>query len=1029
MEISTSQPAPSLTELQKIHNDALKLGEEHLLPSLQKWLEEEIAFVRQAQQQAEQFFQQATVDEGVQDRAALIQAYSAQVLELLEERYPQPKAFPFTDLFPDYLEAFSDYLLEVPTSERRAQSEVRFIAQAEDRWFIRFIKFGKRKRRWLGIGPTRVKNRVRKWFKKEPRPLTPWQYDVPLRKLVHLSFQENLMITMLPVVEEAYRVITKTSRTLWQVQSQLYKNVHQQLVNGTGNDELAGESWKAYQEEFDSAEWQLRNYAKTLPQSLNSIFAYQLTILERDYEVAGTLELPAYRFREARLRRLGENNQSIFLKKTQGWATTLFALHDDWRLDQELNLVKDVLWLTYFEWIEEQQVRLRDQVFPQTDRMSEIIKESLDRVEDVAEDELKRVLRQERKTIDQQLINELIPVVTSAIHQQEFATALGQFKEASTTAVGQIADQRGLVASDAYDQPLKTSDIAYVSPCQLAEYEMLPLFKEALSEIQRETRQQVSEAQKLMQEIGQISYFSLDSAISVYGRESETSEEPQQVASEGLKRGLTNAERLHEQLQSLIKFQEAELQQAIQDFSRKLTELTDNHYVLELKLRLARAQATQKTKVLREKTFRYARLAIPRSAKFVTQKYQEGAQQIGFYRKQIGIEAGGEVTTEISDFLAETDAAINRLPYVYQRLFSVQPLKESVFYREHPAVMARLQQAFESWKRGCYASTILVGQKGSGLTTLIRFFLNSLPRTERREHTLVQVDIDQQIYSENQFIAFFQEQLSPEESFTDLESIVNYLENAETQYILIIEHLDHFYLRKVGGFQCLRWLLELISRTHRQVFWLMSCTQYAWNYLDKTAQVADHFEYIVQLPAAQAEVVREIILKRHRVSGFDIQYASADADRSNKKFQKMDAANQQEYLENEYFEDLRRITKGNFAIALLYWLRSAQDVTDNQITIGSLKSLDYSFLKSLSVPQIAILHSLLLHDGLTALQFSELSGRRKKESDGIVKVPVNLQLIQLLDDGLLVKSGDVYQIHPLLYQQVVDLLQTRNFVH
>ncbi|WKN43995.1 hypothetical protein [Tunicatimonas pelagia] len=1029
MEVSTFQPASSLTPLQQIHSDVLKLGEEHLLASLQKWLNEELAFVHQAQQQAEQFYQQAAADEDTHTKATLIQAYSEQTLRLLESRYFQPKASPFADLFSDYLESFGDYLLEVSTSERRDQPEERFVAQAEDRWLIRLAKLGKRKWRWLNNGPIRVKNQARKWLKKPPQPITPWQYNVPLKKLVRLSFQENLMLTMLPVVEEAYRVITKTSRILWQVQSQLHKNTHRQLVSGEGTDELAQESWETYQAEFDLAKWQLQNYATTLPQSLNSIFTFQLTVLERDYELAGTMELPTYRFREARLQRLSENNQSVFLKKTQGWATTLFALHDDWRLDQELNLVKDELWLVYFKWIEDQHQGLHKQILPQTDRMSEIIQESLEHIGDEPEEELKRVLRQERKAIDQQLINELIPVITSVMHEQGFAIALNQFKETSETAVEKIADQRGLVASDAYDQPLKISDIAYVSPCQLAEYEMLPLFKKSLTEIQQQTRRQVSDIQKLVQEIGQISYFSLDSAISVYGQESETSEEPRQVAEEGLKRSLTNAERLHEQLQVLVKFQETELQKSIQDFSRKLTELKDNHYVLELKLRLARARATEKAKVVRQKAFRHARLAIPRSARFITQKYQEGAQKIGFYRKQIGIEAGGEVTTEVSDFLAETEAAVNRLPYVYQRLFSVKPLKESVFYRERPEVMVRLGRAFDNWKRGYYANTVLVGQKGSGLTTLIRFFLDSVPRTERREYEVIQSDADQQIYNKGQFLAFFQDQLSPENPFTDVESIINYLQATETRYILIVEHLDHFYLKKVGGFQCLKWLLELISRTHRQVFWLMSCTQYAWDYLDKTVQVADHFEYIVQLPAAKAEVVREIILKRHRVSGYDVQYAPAEEDLSSKKFQKMDEAEQQVFLGNEYFHDLSRITLGNFAIALLYWLRSAQDVTDNQITIGSLKSLDYSFLKSLSVPQIAILHALLLHDGLTAVQFSELSGREKTQSSGTAKAPSNLQLIQLLDDGLLIKSGEVYQIHPLLYQQVVDLLQTRNFVH
>ncbi|MEO0330809.1 MAG: hypothetical protein AAF223_03850, partial [Bacteroidota bacterium] len=824
METTISQPSSLLSTPQQIYQGVLRLGEAHLLPILQQWLDEEVVFVRQARQQADHFFQEILSDDEATSWAALNQRYSQHSLALLGGRYPQPKARSFQEFFPEYQDALTDFLIEVPTSERRPQPESRFFTQDGDGWSVRLIKFGKRQSRGTTRWPTRVRNRIRSWGKKEPKPYSSWQYDVPVKKLVRLYFQESLVVTLLPLVEEAYRVITKTSRALWQTQSQLYKAAHQQLVRDEEGEELTEESWKTYRAEFDQAEWQLQNYAKTLIQSLNSVLAFQQTLFERDYELAGTLELPVYRFREARLRRIGEHNHSVFSRRIQGWATTLFALHDDWRLDQELNLVKDTLWLTYFGWTEQQQHSLRENILPQTDQMSEIIQSSLERIEDGTEDELKRVLRQERKTIDQRLINELIPVVTSVIHQVGFSALLGQFKEASEAAVNQIADQRGLVASDAYDQPLKISDVAYVSPYQLAEYEMLPLFKESVTTLQQQTRQRVNDIQKLVQEVGQISYFSLDSAISVYGQEGETTEEPQQVAEEGLKRSLTNAERLHEQLQSLLKFQETEAQEAIQGFSRKLTELKDNHYALELKLRLARARATEQAKAVRQKTFRYIRLAVPRSARFITQIYQEGAERVGFYRKQIGIEAGAEVTTEISDFLAETEAAINRLPYVYQRLFSIQPLKDSVFYRERPNVMARLNQAFENWKRDHYASTILIGQKGSGLTTLIRFFLDSMSRAERRDYTIVQADADQQIYTESQFLAFFQKYIESDEPFIDVESIVDYLNKSEVRYIFILEHLDHFYLKKVGGFQCLKWLLEIISRTHRQVFWLMSCT-------------------------------------------------------------------------------------------------------------------------------------------------------------------------------------------------------------
>ncbi|MEM6845536.1 MAG: hypothetical protein AAF632_25200 [Bacteroidota bacterium] len=1029
MEDTITAKPPVVTEVpQQVYDEVLSLGVTHLLPPLKQWISEERTFVQQARQLAEQFFQATLANSDAQARATLNQQYSQQSLQLLQNRYEQPEAPSLDSRFAGYQEALKEYLAQLPTVERREQTEERFLVQEGDGRPIPVIKFGKRQVRRITNWPLSVQNRVRRWRKKDPKPLAPWQYDVPLRNLTSYYFQDTLVITLLPLVEEAYRVVTKVSRILWQAQSQLYQAAHQQLLGLEEAELLTEESWKTFQTEYDLAEWQLKNYTKTLPQSFKSVFAFQQTCFEQDYERAGTLELPAYRFRDARLRQLQGEHRATFLKKTQGWATTLFALHDDWRLDQELNLVKDVLWQDYLSYLEKQRAALHEDIFPQTDQVSKIIHDSLEEVEGATDDELKRVLRQERKNIDQQVINELIPRVTSVIHQQVFFTTLAQFKEVSEQSVSQIADQRGLVASDAYDQPLKTSDIAYVSPGQLAEYEMLPRFKASLSSLQQQTRQRVNDLQKLVQEIGQISYFSLDSAISVYGQ-SDTQEQPQQVATEGMKRALTNAERLHEQLLGLVQFQESELLKAIEDFSGRLTELKDNHVVLQLKLRLARARATERTKTMRRQTLRYIRLAVPRSVRFITRMYQEGAERIGFYRKQIGIEAGGEVTTEISDFLAETEAAVNRLPYVYQRLFSVKPLNDSVFYRDRPEVMARLNQAFENWKRGRYATTMLVGQKGSGLTTLTRFFLDNLPRDERREYTILSTDIQKRIYTESQFLAFFQEQLSPPKPFSKLEDIVTFLCQLETKHILIIEHLDWFYLRKVGGFQCLKWMLELISRTHRQVFWLMSCTQYAWSYLNKATQVADHFEYVIQLEAAQAGIVREIILKRHRVSGYDVLYHPAESDQNNKKFLKMDEVERQEYLENEYFQDLSRITQGNFAIALLYWLRSAQEVTDNQITIGSLKSLDYSFLKSLSVTQISSLHALLLHDGLTMAHFSELSGRRDTTLDSDSPVSINLRMVQLLDDGLLVKSDEVYQIHPLLYQQVVSLLQTRNFVH
>lgn len=1027
MIITSAKPTDALTRPQEIHADALRIGKEHLLSVLKKWFEQEVAFVRSTEEQAVNFFQEISQAASSHEQVRIGKMYSQSLCDTIAQRYAAPEPRSFDQLFPKYRSAWYEYLRGLPKSVIRRQPEERFVSLSGEGWVIRLTKNGKRHSRHLSYWPTQTQNQWRKWRKKPAISLPAWRYKVPLRGLTRYYYLEKPILALRPLVEEAYQRIAESSRMVWKAQDRLYKIAHEQMI--VEDEDQSLDPWDTYRSDFDQALGKLEEFSASLEMTFDRVFAEQFAQFEQDFDRAGTIELPASRFRTSRLKALSAQYNRAFQKETLGWRTTLFALHDDWRLDEELNLLNDTLWLAYFDWVEQLRTGLQDQILSEADRMFVIIQESSERIEATESEEMKRSLRQERKAIDQQLIRECIPAITNLIHQQSFSTSLNQLRDVSVESLEQIADHRGLVGSDAYDTPLSQSDISYVSPRQLANYEMLPRFVTVLGDIQQQTRQMVSEVQKLVQEVGQISYFNLDSAIAVYERESTTPEEAQQIALEGLKRGLTHAKRLHEQLQELLDYQMAAVHPAVREFEEQLTGLTNNHYALELKFRLARALAAEKTKELQHRTFRYTRRAVPRFLRYLSRQYQEGNQRIGLYRRRIAMETSSEVTTEISDFLAQTEVAINRLPYVYQRLFSIKPLEDAVFYQERPKPMARLQQAYENWKHGRYASTILIGQRGCGITTLIRFFLDDLTRQEKREIVIIQANTTESIYTERVFLDFLGELLTPESPFEDLDAVVAHFCESESKHIVIVEHLEHYYLKKVGGFQCLRWLMELVSRTHQQVFWLVSCTQYAWDYLDKASQVSDHFEYTIRLETAKTEVVKEIILKRHQVSGYELSYAPDESDLANKRYQKLEESEQQGYLEEEYFQDLSRITEGNFAIALLYWLRSALEVTDDHITIGSLKKLEFSFLKSLSVPQMIILHALLLHNGLTMEQFQTMSGKRMPTTEELVPASTNLQLLQLFDDGLLIKQEEEYHIHPLLYRQVVELLQTRNFVH
>jgi hypothetical protein len=185
--------------------------------------------------------------------------------------------------------------------------------------------------------------------------------------------------------------------------------------------------------------------------------------------------------------------------------------------------------------------------------------------------------------------------------------------------------------------------------------------------------------------------------------------------------------------------------------------------------------------------------------------------------------------------------------------------------------------------------------------------------------------------------------------------------------------------------------------------------------------IADNFGYIVGLQNLKYEQIIEIILKRHRVSGYNIIYEPSAADVNSKTYKKISADKRQDYLKKKYFSALNNFARSNISLALMFWLRSIKDVTKDSITLRSLTDLDFSFLNSLSMEKVFALHSLILHDGLTEDSFVLIQNQGYEFGKRM--------LMLLIDDGIIIKKNDHYWVNPLLYRQSVRLLQTKNILH
>lgn len=1022
----------------EIQENAAALIEQTVLPVMERVVANQQKFSKDIQEQLDTFIARYDQARKQSEPRLFFEAwvsFTQDIDRAISSRYDKPLAPKVDEIFDEYATVKKSFVGGLPVTFQEVQAEDRFITSDDDNWRIRRVKAWKRSTRGLRRTPLHVGNAFRKLFRKEAKVAEPWSYRVPLRNLTAYYYIEVFTVKLAPTLEKIYHGLATTSQELWEATDQVYT----QVDNALQSSQYQQDDWLAQlpdivpdkrKQAFDTVAQELDELLQEVKQDVARTIEAVHQQFQYTYDRVGTAELSASKFSNRQLKKERGKTDRVFFETVQGWRNTLFALYDDWRIDEEFSTLCNQLLYEHYKLREEANAKVKQSVIPQVNTAQRLIQNAMEAIEAADPKDTEQVLQAQKLYVDEQLIRTIIPATIATLYRQALPALLENIQKEAATQVNKLPEKRGLVKATVYNRMIKTSEIDYVSPRQIVSFETLPNLKKSIEQSKALVAQELAHIQKLINEIGQISYFNLDSALSVYEGEQESVAKAQEIALEGLQRAVKGKEGIRKDLDDIYRHLDEDVLLAVRKFNTQLHELKRNDYALEIKIRVAKARAMEQTQAFKQKSIDYLRNAVPYSLRFVQNNYALAQQQVSSYRKMLGIAPNSDmVSTAISDFLTETEKSIQQLPYVYQRLFSIRPLEEAVFYEERTAELKEMQQAFQNWGRGHYASTVVVGEKGSGITTLINFFLKQTNQKLIKRCHVIRAQQLYQLHREEELLdylkAFF-----PDTPIASVDDLVVHLQQAREPTIFALENLEHFYLRKVGGFTGLKMLFEIISKTNHQVFWLCSCTLYTWRYLEKTVRIADYFEYIVTLQPIESQQLKEVILKRHRVSGYQVQYEAAPEDKARKKFQKLNQMEQQQYLEDEYFAKLNRITSGNFSIAQLFWMRSTRKVTEDTIYINSLKQYDFSFVKTIPLHHTLTLHNLLLHDGLRESQYQELVEYLELgPSEASPTAKSNLNLIQLLDDGFIVKKEEAYLVNPLLYRQVVEHLQTTNFLH
>lgn len=939
-----------------------------------------------------------------------LKKYKEDLILLVEHYFTIKEPASFDTQFPAFTEALTTYINSFDERIVRIQDQERFTGQPGDSLLVKLMKRFKRFAFAVTKIPERVVNLFRKLRKKDLKPLKGWNQQINYKNLARYYLKNQLSALLMHLLPSVHQKKCAASFMAWKADEEIETRAEAFLTSGEpfiideSVLEICDQAIETLVEEKAAIN---REIAKRLGQIQ--------TGFESAFFKAGTFELPNRRFRLTRILNKEKKIQEKTITLEKGWMGTWQILRDDWQIDNELYHLLQSAYGASFDSRLVLTQKLDSHIIPKLNEIRKYLVRSKKRIEQAKEiADQRKVITRENEDIFSTFITSMIPAITDQVVAQDFPSLFDQVETITEQYIRKISTKRSILKNPDFTTPVRSSSISFISPYELIMFESWPQLYKVIKQVKIGLVGRLDIICRSLLEIGQIASFSLESALEFNAEESSASS-PGKIASEGIDRSLQRLDEIKQSLTDLDNLWDKELTQGLQVFSESLIKFTNNNNIIDLRIRIAKGKALKQGRLIGMRLIHKARNFYPGVTITAIRLNRQATHFVKGTFKKYGIASTSEcITAEMADFLVETKKSNQQLPFVYQRLFKIESLSDTNFFIGRTRELQSLQNAFDHWLLGRFAATIIVGEKGSGVTSLVDIFLKRYSCS----YPVFRLQANSCITSKNELYHFLNDQFK--QTMSTVEAWAGYF-NEQGKQVVIIEDIQRFYIKKVNGFDALKELTELFSLTSQTVLWVMTCTEYAFNYLDKTILLSEQFRYLIRLELFDDETMVDIIKRRHVVSGYNVRYEPAPSNLASKKFRRLTDEERQSILQREYFGHLNKNVKSNIGLGLIYWLRSVSEVSGSTIFIKSLKDMNLSFLNSLSTEKLFVLCAFILHERLTEETLGMVMNLKRIEARRLIQ--------PLSEDGILISRNGFFSINPLIYIKTISLLKNKNIIH
>lgn len=366
--------------------------------------------------------------------------------------------------------------------------------------------------------------------------------------------------------------------------------------------------------------------------------------------------------------------------------------------------------------------------------------------------------------------------------------------------------------------------------------------------------------------------------------------------------------------------------------------------------------------------------------------------------------------TDRLEELLELYAIPTHLPLIYRRLFRLHPVEDPRFLVGRDDELAGLVEARVQWMTGKAVSILVVGARGSGKTSLLNcaeqvaFGGLKIHRGQFRERALSISAMEQVVRN----------LLELRDGSTLLEQLHG------EQRVVILEEVERTFLRRMNGFEGVRYLLELVAQSWHSTLWILSMNETAFVYLSRALDLPRSFSHRINAMAVQPDDLKNAILLRHNLSGYRLAFAPPPAGdpRISKLRRTLGLEKDAQEL---FFDALYEQSEGIFRSAFELWQHQIERVEGGVVYMRQPVKPDFaSLLEALSVDDCFTLQAILQHGGLTNEHLAEILAETERASRTRLE---RLSTLELIEPD---PAGPGFRVRPEAGRVVREALHRQN---